>query len=461
MSLINDMLRDLEKREQQQDSPAHEGAPVVTKNQRSLKGIIAVGVVFVLIALVWFGIGIFSEKKHFDSLTTAPVAQPSVPRRGNVEKAATKPQVPRVVTMPNTPSASVVTSSAEVPPVASSLGKLSHLSIATAGEQTVLNLSFIQFPQYQLVEQDGENAGLMIRFDGIQLGDEFEIPSTENSLVKRISLVPQKESLRLLIDLVPETRILSSQLLETSQQNFRLQIAFVASKLVEEPVKTVDAVMPAPQLVEKMKEKQTEEGKPVVAKTSKQTPVVARDKQAYRAGLEQSRSGQIAEAEASFIQALLINPEFLDARLQLVSLLQQQRKFVKAEEFLQQGLSLTPESPVLRKTYARQLLQEQRGRKAVDLLRSSPVPMMAHDLEYHALLAAALQRVGEYAPASAVYAQLIKLRPQEALWWLGMAVSLEQSGHREESRDAYQKALSLPGLRPDLQSYIQGRLQAL
>jgi hypothetical protein len=42
-----------------------------------------------------------------------------------------------------------------------------------------------------------------------------------------------------------------------------------------------------------------------------------------------------------------------------------------------------------------------------------------------------------------------------------MAVSLEQSGHREASRHAYQKALNLPGLRPDLQSYVQGRLQAL
>jgi len=77
------------------------------------------------------------------------------------------------------------------------------------------------------------------------------------------------------------------------------------------------------------------------------------------------------------------------------------------------------------------------------------------------LLAALLQEAGQFNAASSTYAQLLRVRPQEALWWMGMAISLEQSGSFDPARDAYQKAVSLPGLNPDLQNYIHGRLRAL
>ena len=136
-------------------------------------------------------------------------------------------------------------------------------------------------------------------------------------------------------------------------------------------------------------------------------------------------------------------------------------KLAKAEEFVQQGLSLAPGNPDLRKIYARLLLDDRRQNEAINLLKTKPVPSVVQDLEYHALLAALYQESGQFNVASSVYAQLLQVRPQEALWWMGMAISLEQSGNSDSARNAYQKAVSLAGLSPDLQNYIHGRLRAL
>jgi len=133
----------------------------------------------------------------------------------------------------------------------------------------------------------------------------------------------------------------------------------------------------------------------------------------------------------------------------------------KAEDLLRQGLQLNPENPDLRKVYARLMLKDQRFAAAIKLLKSEPVPAVASDLEYHALLAALFQESKQFEAASQVYIHLLQVRPQAALWWMGLAISQEQLGKLEQARNAYQRAIDLPGLRPELRNYIQSRLKVL
>jgi MSHA biogenesis protein MshN len=198
-----------------------------------------------------------------------------------------------------------------------------------------------------------------------------------------------------------------------------------------------------------------------VARVSKNRNKVAADQKAYRAGLKQLQGGHWVAAEAGFKQALSLNPELLDARLKLIRLYQQQAEFEQAEKLLREGLSLVPGDFVLRKILARQLFNDQRLGEAIELLEIQPQPGIGKDLEYHALLAALLQEAGRFDDARLLYSKLVQIRPQAALWWMGLAISLDQTDHPSSARDAYQRALVLPGLRPDLQDYIHNRLQVL
>ncbi len=321
-----------------------------------------------------------------------------------------------------------------------------------------MSLTFAQLPEYRLLQNGSGTAQLVVSFSQTQLGGDFEIPELSGRLLKRVSLVPQKQTLQLWVDLDNSARVQSFQSVANPDQGHRLLIKIVAAPLpAEKTEKQLLAPRPAPVVTEKAAAIE----EVTVATVSKNRNPLSRDRRAYQAGLEQLKQEHWATAEASFNQALLINPKLLDARLQLVGLLQQQMKLTKVETILQQGLSLSPENSELRKLYARLLLHDQRQGEAIDLLKTEPVPGITQDLEYHALLAALYQEAGQFKAASSVYGQLVQIRPQEALWWMGMAISLEQSGHSEQAHTAYQKALSLPGLRPDLQNYIQSRLQIL
>jgi MSHA biogenesis protein MshN len=99
--------------------------------------------------------------------------------------------------------------------------------------------------------------------------------------------------------------------------------------------------------------------------------------------------------------------------------------------------------------------------EAIKVLRAQPVPAIDQDLEYYALLAALLQETGQFAAAAQAYAGLLKLRPETAIWWFGLGVSMDQTGDFDQARNAYRKALALPGLSADVQKYVQSRLQVL
>lgn len=196
---------------------------------------------------------------------------------------------------------------------------------------------------------------------------------------------------------------------------------------------------------------------PVVRRSEPQLPA---DQVSYQRGLKDLQRGDVGSALSYFQEALRLNPDLLSARLQLISVLEQ-RAPEDVAGVLRAGLARQPEQPLLRKLYAQQLLQQQRPEEAVALLQHAPQPAVDADAEYHALLAALLQEIRDYEAAAKLYVRLLQFRPQEALWWLGLGICLEQQGASAQARQAYQSALAVSGLRPDLERYVRSRLQVL
>ncbi|MFK5926754.1 MAG: hypothetical protein QM483_09005 [Desulfuromusa sp.] len=465
MSLINEMLRDLEKRRKREErSVSCDEVPVVVEEQvASSKLLFFGGGILLLAGAVWIGITLIPHSlpinPSFHELMLQPtedankvIARETPPAVVPTEVivAATDEKLPLATLVANKNSPPMLTNHSET--------TLRTLGILEVDDVAQLSLSFAHLPEYRLLQNGLGEAQLVISFNHTQIGDDFEIPQLTGTILKRVSLLPQKQTLQLLVDLDQHAQIQSFQLVDDSDQGYRLLIDIaVVAPAVEKPQIQASVPAKAPQMAAKSVETKT----PEKSKISKNKNTLSPDQLAYQAGLKQLSQGNWAAAEVNFNQALLSNPELLDARLQLVGVLQQQMKLDKAEEILRQGIQLTPANTDLRKTYARLLLKAQRQGEAIDLLKTEPVPSVIQDLEYHALLAALLQDSKQFKAASLVYGDLVQARPQEALWWMGLAISLEQSGNAVPARNAYQKALTLPGLRPDLQNYIHGRLQTL
>jgi tetratricopeptide (TPR) repeat protein len=468
MSLINQMLRDLESRRSNagdEPSAAELPQPVDFTHKSRRRLWLAAGAL-VLIGLIWFG----REQLTADRLTTqqqlspSPPAETTAPTVSLLAAVSTAPQAAKEPVSPVTPAE--VVSTPPVAPVeplqikpAEGLQLLS-LGIIEAADGVRLMLEFPRAPNYQLLNDGQDGQALKLLFPATTIGTAMTIPQSHGSLVQGLKLVQQQQDLLLLVALQAPVQLRALTLPTDAYYGQRLLLELTprieAGDQPDPAGKTLSADLPAP--VEVPVEM------PVVVKRLSKTESLTPEQQAglnYQTGLAQWRAGNGSSAVLSFSQALALQPQLVEARLQLIELLLQQQDKQAAEQQLQTGLRLQPESRKLRKRYAHLLLAAQRLSEAIGVLSAPPVPVIAADLEYYALWAALLQENGQHGAAGKVYAQLLEVRPREALWWLGLATSEEQAGAPAAAQKAYQQALQFPGLRPDLEKYIRDRLQVL
>jgi Flp pilus assembly protein TadD len=482
MSLINDMLRDLDsRRKHDQQGKTFTELPIAVKGKSSLSfrwwllggGLLLVG------AIVWLSVSLFLlPSRDLPEITVIPEANRQ-PNDGVLDQAPEPEPSPRqfseeqAQTMPETVSSENPEAIVE-PEKAKSITKLLSLVVSESRRNARLLLSFDNLPDYRL-EQDGHGyaqSKLVINFSEIQLGDNLEIPEPTGGMLERISLRPQQKRLQLLVDLRADSTVESYELKNNNDSGYSLQIDIkpVSHMMIVTQNELQDQEeLPAEyeELLESNSVDQIFETSPEsrqIVDTShlnKSENRIDPDKQAYSAGVEQMREGSFAAAENSFSRALKITPTFTNARLQLIATLQQQNKLVQAEEQMREGMTQAPESVQLRKVYARFLMSNNHNLEAIKVLRAQPVPAIDQDLEYYALLAALLQETGQFATAAQAYAGLLQLRPETAIWWFGLGVSMDQNGDFDQARNAYRRALALPGLSADVQKYMQSRLQVL
>ena len=455
MSLINDMLRDLEGRQRAEGCRATcDETPVVVKSSFSQARILRMSAGFLLLAVIlwavvqlmtgWrFGAGPIVEED-----VQPPVAARSAPQVGDAPVVEPSP--------PPHPQ--------QAEPVSPAKSRLLEVAVKATPEGGALELVFEKLTEYRLERKATDDAQLIINVAAMGLGDNIEIPASPGPPVRQISLQPGKEALQILVGLQENARVLGVETVERNAAKTLLKIAIATPKAVPREAE--------PLVVQRI----TEQTVPVVhapeknippkpatepVRVYKKQPPPEPEKAAYREGMVFLQDNNLPAAEGAFSQALALDPRFLEARLQLVAVLQQQMKSSAVKEQARLGLVLAPENPQLRKAYARSLFAENDYRAAIEVLRAAPVPAPAADLEYHALWAGLLQEAGSYAQAADIYRQLVRFRPQEALWWMGLGICCDQTGDAAAAREAYTQALGLNGLKPGWEDYINSRLQIL
>ncbi|MCC6077589.1 tetratricopeptide repeat protein [Pseudomonas sp. GCM10022188] len=117
-----------------------------------------------------------------------------------------------------------------------------------------------------------------------------------------------------------------------------------------------------------------------------------------------------------------------------------------------------PADSELRVLLARAQLQAGDHAAAVATL-AERLPPLAGDPAYHALLAACYQQTGQWQDSARLYRDLVLLRPEQASWQLGLGIALERLGERAAAAQHYRLALQGRGLDDASRRYAEERAQ--
>lgn len=177
----------------------------------------------------------------------------------------------------------------------------------------------------------------------------------------------------------------------------------------------------------------------------------------YQDAIVLMKNGQVSNAITNLTKAITINPQFQKAREALAALLIQNDNVSSALSVLNKGLDLSPDYSPFVKLKAQIFVNEKLYDDALSLL-SQNLPVIEQHPGYYALLAAVYNKEKKYLIAADIYHQLTQLNPDAGQWWFGLGASLNLAGKNDEAKTAYQKALQVGGIKPDVRAYLEAQL---
>ena len=194
---------------------------------------------------------------------------------------------------------------------------------------------------------------------------------------------------------------------------------------------------------------------------SKQSAAAANDTPALRdQALAAVRAGQDQLAIQLLEQLIAQEPSNTAARKKLAALLFAQDQAVRARVVLDAGIQLYPQDASMRLMLARLLKQQQQVAAAFTVLNTE-VPLPSVSAEFLGVRASMADQLAEYDVAHADYLRLTQLQPDQARWWLGLAIASERINASAQALTAYQQAASMNQLSRDVQRFVQQRISLL
>ena len=400
MSVINQMLKDLEERSPEQGQAV---TPVAVNNKSSTIKIVLISLV-VLISLNLLGLYIWNLQERV-SASELKVKEQSTNPVTNINKEL--PQKPVETSQQNQKNLGQNSSAQQVV-------ELKKIKLQTTSlQETKADLAIVS-PQQVIAE------------------DQTSIPT----LVPKSSIAPialtQSESVKQM-----SAKSKSSQKKATTPEALN-------SKLVGNEV-VIPTLVKAPT-----------ESKMTVSRRQ-MTPeelVLQKLARAEKA----IKSNDIIKAEALFEEVLIINPHNKQARKKLAALWFGRKSYQQATNLLSQGIALDRNDAELRLLKAR-IHQQQGQYKAVyDTLK--PLARIEQQ-EYQVMLANVSQRIEQYDSAIKAYKVLIDMQEFSGRWHLGLAIVYDKTSQFSLAVTEYTLSLTKSDLSIASAEFAQQRIQAL
>jgi MSHA biogenesis protein MshN len=173
-----------------------------------------------------------------------------------------------------------------------------------------------------------------------------------------------------------------------------------------------------------------------------------------------AQQGMTEEAIAGYEGVLRLDPLHHEARMALVGVLLGAKRNADSERVLQDGLKRDSHAASLAMLLARLQVERDALPLALETLQKT-LPYAEQQPEYHAFVAALLQRQNRHKEAVTHFQVALQLVPGNGIWLMGVGISLQALQRNEEARAAYQRALGSNSLSPQLQEFVQKRLKEL
>ncbi|UZE95784.1 hypothetical protein [Alkalimarinus alittae] len=401
MSLMNDMLRDLEKRQapdrtQQVEAQGYGALTYKTEQHASRTIILLLGIIITLLlalAIGWWYLETSPQKGH--------EAQPS----NQVEFVSDK------------------------------VGAVQN-SDALLGKRETLTKNIVRSQEHSVLKQEPVSEPGSLAMNAAE-------PISDTAIA--LAALPISE----------KTQPVEVQPAKTQ----RNKVQVLATKVDAAPVDIVEKKQ-AKALANKVLPKKPANENVGTSALSKVLVVSAeqRDENATKAAEELINAGSTQAAKAQLNTFIDANDVDTKSRALLATLLMQDGDMAGANALLTERKLVL--SSHLRRLKAHWLAQSGQPDEAIALLNSAR-PSISADPEYQVLLAALYQQQGFSSDAVAVYAELLSYDPKVADWWAGMAIALDSSQQYPSAKKAYQKALQMEGLRFELADFAKQRLATI
>lgn len=180
----------------------------------------------------------------------------------------------------------------------------------------------------------------------------------------------------------------------------------------------------------------------------------------FRQATVYQQQGRTTEAVNALQQALLLDAQHAPARQLLISMLLDNNRQDEAIRELKQGLALDPQQINFAMILARLQVERAKLSDAIETLQRG-LPVAQERPDYLAFLAALYQKTGQHKDAIQLYRLALKRHTQNGVWWMGLGISLQADASPSEAIEAYKQAKQRSGLSAELQAFIDQKLAQL
>ena len=466
MSLLNQVLQDLEKRSPDNKSEQHQSVSAIPSNISQNK------LFYIPIALICIT-GIFMFIKY---------------RSNEIEKAAlmtdsqikTAPPPEEIIISKSIDSGLVESNSLEKTQKEETT-QVAFLQETEVKKSETAKPKQVKIPEKekQLAEQFFETAKKQQKHVDKKLNLNLALKLNPEHIEARLLLSNTllhlglaDEAANLLdqsIELFPQNQQFINLRSQLSYQNKQIQKAFNILQQIDANYKKDALVITESNEQEQHKKNKTEIKKAKKTVSIKATASVTKSKKIKTFSKKQQakklfeiakKSQSLAKKQIHLEQAINLNPQHINARLLLADTLFNQNQTEKAAEFLDQSLELFSDNLQFINLRSQLLLKEKQPQAALTLLSKAGTED-TQDEAYLSLLGAAYQQNHDSASAQKTYQKLVKINPEKAENWLGLAMASEKQGEDNQALDAYQQALDKNSLKDSIVSYIKQRISLL
>jgi MSHA biogenesis protein MshN len=180
----------------------------------------------------------------------------------------------------------------------------------------------------------------------------------------------------------------------------------------------------------------------------------------YRQALSNLQQGRVAEAQANLALALEANPANQDARQTLAGLLLDNKRNDEARATLAAGLAIAPEQSDFRMALARLQVETGDSAGALNNLEQG-LTYAKGNADYQGFLATLLQRAERHEEAISHYMTALSINSASSSALIGMGISLQAVGRLESAQDAFMRAQTSTALSPELSLFVEQQLKKI